>query len=180
MTTEWESSEDVQAKATEWLRKLDGNIILDYKTAEKNAGFIGAAINGSSDTMYTLNCDGWYVTLGLQGKLQADNTAASLQERLKFIALDKVPTPGLEVIGWEIKPMTPVSSFQNGVEIRSYENGIATITVKTSCFCLYGAVKQVLLGPQPAGARSPEGTYSQLRQAIPLEIVFEAPLSFAP
>ena len=102
MTTEWESSEDVQAKATEWLRKLDGNIILDYKTAEKNAGFIGAAINGSSDTMYTLNCDGWYVTLGLQGKLQADNTAASLQERLKFIALDKVPTPGLEVIGWEV------------------------------------------------------------------------------
>ena len=117
MTTEWESSEDVQAKATEWLRKLDGNIILDYKTAEKNEGFIGAAINGSSDTMYTLNCDGWYVTLGLQGQLQADNTAASLQERLKFIALDKVPTPGLEVIGWEIKPMTPVSSFQNGVEI---------------------------------------------------------------
>ena len=57
---------------------------------------------------------------------------------MKFIALDKVPTPGLEVIGWEIKPMTPVSSFQNGVEIRSYENGIATISVKTSCFCLYG------------------------------------------
>ena len=180
MSTAWETSEDAQAKATEWLRKLDGNIILEYKSAEKIAGFTGAAINGSSDTMYTLNCDGWYVTLGLQGKLQADDTAASLQERLNFIALDKVPTPGLDVKGWEIKPMTGVSSFLDGVEIRSYENGIATISVKTSCFCLNGAVNKALLGPQPAGARSPDGTYFQLRQEIPLEIVFEAPLSFAP
>lgn len=177
---EWETSKIAQAKAAEWLQKRDGKIILAYESAEKTEGFVGAAINGSPDTMYTLNRDGWYVTIGLQGKLQADDTAASLQKRLKFVALDKVPTPGLEVKGWEIKPRTPISSFKDGVEIRSFENGIATISLKTSCFCLSGAVRQELLGPQPADAGLPEGSYFQLRQAIPLEIVFEAPLGFVP
>lgn len=177
---EWETSKVAQTKAADWLRKRDGKIALEYKAAEKTEGFAGAAISGSPDTMYTLNRDGWSVTIGLQGKLQPDDTAASLQKRLKFIALDRVPTPGLEVKGWEIKPRTAVSSFRDGVEIRSYKNGIATISVKTSCFCLSGMVRQELLGPQPADAGLPEGTYFQLRQAIPLEIVFEAPLSFAP
>ena len=46
-----------------------------------------------------------------------------VRKRLKYVALDRLPTPGLDVPGWEIWPRTPVSSFREGVETRCPHGG---------------------------------------------------------
>lgn len=177
---DWETEGVARERAADWLKQREGKITLAYKAAAEQPGFAGQPIAGSPDTMYVLKTRDWYVTLGFKGKIAADDTAESLTKRLKYVALDTVPTPGLEVKGWEIRPRTPVSSFREGVEIREFTGGVAKIAVKTKCFCLAGTVRKELLGPVPADAGLPAGTFFQLRQSIPLEIEFEAPLGFRP
>jgi hypothetical protein len=177
---DWVDAKEAQSRASQWLEKMGGKLVFDYKAADKEPGFVGAQIAGSQDTMYVLSNKGWQVTLGFKGKISPDDSVESLNKRLAYVALDNIPTPGLEVKGWAITPRTPVSSFHEGVEILEFKNGIAKIAIKTKCFCLSGAVKKELLGPLPADAGLPEGTYFQLRQNIPLEVTFEAPLGFRP
>jgi len=173
---DWLPAKDAEGQAAEWLKKREGKLTLTYQAGPGEAGFKGSGIAGSTDTMYVLRTNDWWVTLGFKGTVQVTDTAAELSNRLKYIALDRMPTPGLEVKGWDIRPMTPVSSFREGIEIRSFAKGQVKVGVKSKCFCLYGRVKDQLLGPQPADAPLPNGSYFQLRQEIPLEISFEAPL----
>ncbi len=89
------------------------------------------------------------------------------------VALDKLPMAGLDVKGWEIKPQTPVSSFNKGVEFLSYKDGIVKVRIKTSFYAIYGRNPNVLV---PADAPSPKGSYFQIRKGFPLDLTLEAPL----
>lgn len=177
---DWEPQAIAESQAADWLKKRDGKITLAFKAPPKTPGFVGKRLDFSDDSVYWLNNKEWSVQLGFQGKVQAGDSVESLKKRFKYMALDKIPAPGLEVKGWNIHPRTGIAAFRDGVEIREYKRGIIKFSVTTKCDCLSGAVLKDLLGPLPDDVSLPKGTYFQLRQEIPLEITFEGPLGFRP
>ena len=90
---------------------------------ERKQGFVGHKIAGSKSVMFIFQKPGWHINLGFSEEISADTPLKELQSRLKHVALDQLPTPGLAVSGWEIRPQTPVSSFKDGVEIVGFSDG---------------------------------------------------------
>ena len=172
------AEEDPQSTAAKWLDGLgeDGLVIKEVRAGDAK-GFAGQPIAGSKNTMFILSDDNWYITLGFEGEVTEDSTVETLRDKWSYIALDKVPTPGLAVDGWEIKPRTPVSSLRKAsgaVEFVEAKDGKVTIRVKTSFFALYGRKLGVLV---PADAGLPEGTYFQIRKPFKLDLTIEAPFA---
>lgn len=167
------SGEQAELAAKKWLDGLDMKGLVIEQTIEGN-GFLGQKITGRDSYMYVLNQDGWYVNLGFEGKIDKTTPLKDLEAKFKYIALDRVITPGLDVPGWEVRPQTPVSSFKEGVDFVSLENGQLTVKVKTKFFALYGRNPNVLV---PADAPSPKGSYFQIRQGFPLDLTLTAPVT---
>ena len=167
------SGEQAESAAKKWLDGLGMKGLVIERTVE-GAGFVGQQVTGRDSYMYVLNQDGWYVNLGFTGKIDKTTPLKDVRAKFKYIALDRVITPGLDVPGWEVRPQTPVSSFKEGVEFVSLENGQLTLKVKTKFFALYGRNPNILV---PADAPSPKGSYFQIRQGFPLELTLTAPVT---
>ena len=173
LTKEKATAETASKAAAEWLAGL-GEKGLVLSEGEKKHKFVGRKIAGSQSVMFVFEKPGWYVTLGFSGAISASTDVNTVRARLKYVALDRLPTPGLEVKGWEIKPRTPVSSFKRGVEIVEFRDGVIKLRIKTQFFALYGRDPGVLV---PADASMPKSAYFQIRQAFPLDLTLEAPIS---
>ena len=172
-------ADEPEKKAGEWLKGLGegGLVIKEVREGDGATGFVGRPIAGSKSTMFVLSDDNWYITLGFDGEVSEKSTVETLREKWSYIALDKVPTPGLAVEGWEIKPRTPVSSLRRAsgaVEFISGGDGKVAIRVKTNFFALYGRKMGVLV---PADAGLPPGTYFQIRKPFNLDLTIEAPFA---
>jgi hypothetical protein len=169
------TAKEAQAAAAKWLAGLGekGLVLVEEDT---ETGFAGRGIAGSKSTMFVLQKPGWYVNLGFSGVISADTPVKTMRKRFKYVALNRLPTPGLDVPGWEIKPRTPVSSFRDGVEILGYKNGKIHVRVRTSFFALSGRDPSVLV---PADAPMPEGSYFQIRQKFPLDLTLHVPFAMA-
>ena len=166
------SGADAEKAAKAWLDGLGKKGLVLTETDKKN-GFKGRMVGGTGSSMNVFQKKGWYINLMFKGKVTADMDAATLQKKFTRVALDKLPTPGLDVKGWNIKPQTPVSSFNKGVEFLSYKDGIVKVRIKTNFFAIYGRNPNVLV---PADAPSPKGSYFQIRKGFPLDLTLEAPL----
>lgn len=167
------SGDEAEAAAKKWLEGLgEKGLVIDQAIEE--GGFVGTKISGRESYMYVLNQDGWYVNLGFSGKIEPDTPLEKAKAMLKYIALDRVPTPGLTIEGWDLRPRTPVSSFKEGVELVGLKDGELSIQVNTRFFALYGRNPNVLV---PADAPSPKGSYFQIRQNIPFDLKLTAPLT---
>ena len=117
-----------------------------------------------------------YISIGFNNNFRPTSSAKDLQSSLDYVALDKLPMPGFQhLYGWEIYPRTPISSFKNGVQIVSYENGRLHFTVDTRFYAIYGHKRNLRL---PADAPSPNGTYFLLRKNIRGFIDVNMPLLF--
>ncbi|CAF3325825.1 unnamed protein product [Rotaria socialis] len=101
-------------------------------------------------------------------------TYIKLQQNFSYIALNKLPLPGLDVpSNWEVYPQTPMSSFREGVQIDEYENHRLHLTISTRFFAIYGHEIQ----EHPIMDKSAEeGTYLQVRHDIEGFIKVNLPL----
>jgi predicted secreted protein len=164
---------DPKTVAGAWLEGLGakGLVLVEKAPAP---GFVGQKIIGRKSTMFVLSKPGWYMSLGFSGPITPNTSLAKLKQSFKYIALNQLPTPGLSIPGWKIRPQTPRSSFSDGVEFLSYTKGKIKLRVKTKFFALYGRDTRVLL---PADAPSPKGTYFQIRKPFNLDLTIEAPMS---
>ena len=120
------------------------------------------------------------VSLGFKDEnLKKDSSLDQLRSSFDFIALDRLPVPGLEGVPsqWQIYPQTSTSSFSEGVTLDQYDAKTQTlqITVKTQFFAIYGTVPQK--NPIACSA-APKGTYLQVRRDIEGVIKLSAKLSF--
>jgi hypothetical protein len=103
-----------------------------------------------------------------------------LRSSFSFIALDRLPLPGLNGIPsqWEVYPQTPMSSFSEGITLDQYDPNtqILKLTVQTKFFAIYGNIPQV---PMLCDAPAPEGTYLQVRRDIQgaIKIAAKLPLN---
>ena len=160
----------IKDNAAKWLQGLgEKGLVIDEKLKE---GFVGEKVVGCNSTYYVLSKEGWFVTLGFDGQFDKNSTLKQLKSGFKYIALDRLPTPGLDQGGWNIRPQTPISSFKDGVEIVDFKDGKITLHVKTKFFALYGNDPSVIV---PADAPSPEGSYFQIRKSFPLDLKLVAP-----
>ena len=164
---------DPKTVAGAWLEGLGGKgLVLVEKAADP--GFVGQWISGAKSTMFVYTKPGWYMSLGFSGKITPNTPLKTLKQQFKYIALNRLPTPGLAVEGWQIRPRTPRSSFRDGVEFLSYKNGKIKLRVKTKFFALSGRDTRVLV---PMDAPSPKGAYFQIRKPFTLDLTIEAPMA---
>ena len=104
------------------------------------------------------------ISMGFNKDVLPSSTVEDLQSSLGYVALDKLPMPGFRYPnGWDIYPMTPMSSFKDGVEIISYQNGRIHFKVDTSFFAVYGIMRDLKI---PADASAPRNTYFKVRRNI--------------
>ena len=166
----WVEAENAAAK---WVENLgDEGLVLTKEVGEGElkAGYAPSGIGRI--TKFGFQQDGWWISIAFRGELKEDTPLATVQKQLWHVVLDRVPTPGLELPGWDVRPRTPRSSFSDGVEILAYGDGKIKFRVKTSFFALYGRDPSVLV---PADAGAPPTSYFMIRKSFPLDLTFEGP-----
>lgn len=171
----------VEAQASAWIKSLgkNGLVIHEIRKQPGDAGFIGRLVAGSQSSMFVFSDDHWSITLGFDSAVDGKTPLEALRQKFSYIALDKVPTPGLEIPGWEIKPLTPISSLrksEGAVEILAGGDGRISLRVKTHFFALSGRDPGVRV---PADAPSPPGSYFQIRERFDLNLTLEIPFAMA-
>jgi hypothetical protein len=168
----------VEAKATaaKWLTGLGKKGLVLNETV-KERGFIVTHAPSALGrvTKFSFQQPGWWVSFVFHGELSSTTPLAVLKQKFWFVTLDRLPTPGLNLPGWNVRPQTPTSSLKEGVEILSYADGKIKLRVKTKFFALYGRDPSVLV---PADASSPPGSYFQIRKPFPLDLTLQAPVIF--
>lgn len=170
--TEKPTAQIAEQAAGEWLNDLGATgLKLDAQFDE--GGFEIQDIVGSNSVMAVLSQDKWRITIGFSGPIDADTPLKTVQDRLSYVALDRLPTPGLEIEGWDIRPTTPTSSIsdQKEIAITGFKDGKLTLHVETKCFALKGRDPDVLT---PADAPMPKGSYFQIRRNFSLLLNIEA------
>ncbi len=133
-----------------------------------------------SGTLFTGRTSEVGITLGFNDEnLTKDASLDELRSSFNFVALDRLPVPGLDGIPpqWQIYPQTPMSSFSEGITLEQYDSNtqILKLNIQTTFFAIYGRVPQE---HQMACAPAPKGTYLQVRRDIQGVINLRAKLIF--
>jgi len=167
---------EAEAAAAKWLDGLGKKGLVLNETVDEG-GFTVTHANSALGrvTKFNFQQPGWWVSLAFHGELSAKTPLETLRKRFWYIALDRLPTLGLDLPGWEVRPQTPTSSVKQGVEILAYGDGKIKLRVRTKFFALYGRDPSVLV---PADAPAPPGSYFQIRKEFPLDLTLEAPFVF--
>jgi hypothetical protein len=134
----------------------------------------------NSPTIFNSKSSQVSISLGFKyGGFTKKTSLDELRSSFNYIALDRLPIPGLDGIPsqWKIYPQTPTSSFSEGVTLQQYDPNtqILQLTIETQFFAIYGSIPQ----KHPiAGAAAPKGTYLQVRRDIQGFIKLRAKLIF--
>jgi hypothetical protein len=136
--------------------------------------------NQHSGCLFTSHEPQVAITLGFQDEnLTKHSSLDQLRSSFSFIALDRLPVPGLDGIPshWQIYPQTPISSFSEGVTFEQYDPNtqILKLIIRTGFFAIYGDNPTQ---PRMADAPAPKGTYLQVRRDIQGDIKLRAKLVF--
>jgi len=167
-----------EATAAKWLGTLgDKGLVLVETVKDGGQGFVVTHAPSAVGriTKFSFQKQGWWVSLAFKGEHTADTSADVLRKNFWCVALDRLPTPGLKLPGWDVRPRTPTSSIRSGVKVLSYGKGRMKVRVHTKFFALYGRDPSVLV---PADAPSPPGSYFMIRKAFPLNLTIDAPYKF--
>lgn len=165
---------EARAIAARWLDGLGSRGLVLDETLQRG-GFVVSHAAGPRGpvTRFELRRPGWSLLLAFEGRHTATTPPGSLRRAFRYAALDRLPTPGLELPGWEVWPATPSSSIRRGVEILSSGNGRIRLRVRTPLFALQGRDPAVMV---PADAPAPAGSSFQIRRPFPLDLRLDAPV----
>lgn len=167
---------EAEAATAKWLDGLkDTGLVLKEQPAKNGFAVSYGQSAFGNVTKFNYEQPGWNVSVTFRGDMKADTPLKELKEHFWHAVIDRVPTPGLDVPGWNIKPQTPTSSFDQGVEVLAYGEGKIKLRILTNFFAVYGRDPSVLV---PADAPSPPGSYFQLCKNFPLDLTIEAPIEF--
>ncbi|MCG8585681.1 MAG: hypothetical protein MI757_13320 [Pirellulales bacterium] len=166
------SVEKARAAVEKWLNQIDRDgLVLDKKVKDGKPGFRHVDTVGG---MYVFRDDGWYVTLRFHKEPTAEMSNAQLRRQIKYVALDRVPLPGLVARGWMVHPKIPRLSDVKGIIIDKYENGRIVMKLKTKAKAIYGLNPRA---PQIADAPATPGSTFEIRRELPIELRLEVPLA---
>lgn len=167
---------EAEIAAAKWIEGLDkkGLVLNESMTGR---GFVVTQGQGALGrvTKFTLQEHGFRISLAFHGELSAKAPLETLKEKFWYVTLDELPTPGLNLPGWEVRPQTPTSSIKEGVELHAFQDGKIKLRVRTQFFALYGRDPSIAV---PADAKAPDSSYFQIREEFPLDLTIEAPVAF--
>lgn len=167
---------EARAIASRWLEGLGPRGLVLSETMRQGGFEVSHASRPQGRvTRFQLRQPGWSLLLAFRGEHTLTTPRRTLQSTLWYVAPDQLPTPGLELPGWEVAALTPRSSFREGVEILSYGNGRIRLRIRTSFFALHGRDPSVLV---PADAPAPPASFFRIRRTIPLDLTIDAPVTF--
>lgn len=170
------TGDEAKVTAAKWLNGLDEKgLVLNVTVKEGEFVVTHAPSADGRVTMFSFQQPGWWVSVAFHGELSAETPLKTLKEKFWYVALDRLPTPGLDLSGWEVRPQTPTSSIEKGVEVLAYRDGKIKVRVRTKFFALYGRDPSVVV---PADAPAPPSSYFQIRKEFPLDLTLEAPFAF--
>jgi hypothetical protein len=158
-----------QDHAAGWTLAVD-----DADHAFKRAPFDQVCGNDTFTIRYAAS--GYQVDLGVTCPGPQGTDLAGLRSGLKYVALDDLPH-GVEVPGWKFDVLTPVSSFKEGVELVSWDNGRLTVKIDTRLFALDGAKEGDSCRPLADGPTPPSCLVRAELNNLPLHLTLTAPLS---
>lgn len=169
------SFEKVRQMADAWLDGMSGKV---YQATLQSADkILPLPSKKVSDSLYALESGNVYIGLGFKEALPADITPDALKNRFDHLALTRLPLPGVEIEGWEIRLQTPASKFSDGVTFEKLENGVLTIRVQTEFFAVYGQRTDIVV---PADAPMPAGTFFEIRKPVKADLLIEGAFPPAP
>jgi len=171
------SGAEAEAAAMKWLDGLGEKGLKLEESFKEDGGFVATHAPSAVGriTKFSFQHDGYWVSLAFKGELSAHTSKEVLQKSFWYVALDRLPTPGLDLPGWEVRPRTPTSSIRDGVEVLAYGDNKIKVRVRTGFFALYGRDPSILV---PADAPAPPGSYFMIRRRFPLDLTLEAPVKF--
>ena len=176
----------IESSVKEWL-KAKNNTIEGKFTAETPSNglveqdFVERKKHGPTFAHSSMSEQGEkiYFLISFGKQVHPTTSVDELQKSLKFVTLDEMPLPGFDCPpDWEISPRTPVSSFKEGVEIVSYENGRLHYTIDTKFFCVSGHLKGPWFTPGGCNPPPPPGSYFSVNEDIRGIIDVDMPLKF--
>ena len=160
------------AQGKRWLIGMEKEgLQLEYVAEEGEEGFQGEVVNANS-CIYFLQKSPWYVTVSFKTPLQPEMTLPEIEAAFQYIALDRLPTPGLEAKGWNFRPQVKSASISKGVTFLAYDKGILKLKVQTECYALFARIPQA---PELTDAKAPRDSFFQLHHEYPLQVIMEAP-----
>jgi hypothetical protein len=174
-----EGYDSARSKAERWLNALPAEgLVMTLSSTGVNSGFVDYAASQpysgtGPGTLFLYQRGDLLISLGFKTQITTSSPLETLQQQFNYIALDKLVAPNTVAYGWDVYPLTPVSSFSDGVEITSFNNGQIGLRVKTNFFALYGRRLNISV---PADASLPEGTYFEIRKDFPLNLTIDLPL----
>eukprot|EP01013_Petalomonas_cantuscygni_P027504 TRINITY_DN5050_c0_g1_i1.p1 TRINITY_DN5050_c0_g1~~TRINITY_DN5050_c0_g1_i1.p1 ORF type:complete len:250 (+),score=14.04 TRINITY_DN5050_c0_g1_i1:90-752(+) len=119
-----------------------------------------------------------YIGVGWKGPLASSGgvtTLDALNSTLQHVAFDKIPVPLVSMRErfphWNLRLVTRVSSFSDGVHITAFDPDTRAVTVHvdTEFFQVHGQRSDVLL---PGCGPAPEGSYCSVRRNIRAAVTF--------
>lgn len=151
----------LKSRINSWLDRSNNRIEIDLRN--KSLTF-----QPITDTLFSADEGDVRITIGFKdGSLTKNSSVDQFRENFNFVALDRLPCPGLEGVPsqWILHPQTPMSSFSEGVTIEQYDPNTQVLQMKidTNFFAIYGSVPQQFM---IADAPAPKGTYLQVRRDI--------------
>jgi hypothetical protein len=176
----------IESSVKEWLKARNNTIEIKFTADTPSNGlveqdFFGRLEHGPSFVHSSTSEQGnkIYFLIGFTKQVSPTATIEELKDTLKFVTLDKIPLPDFDYPpGWEITPYTPVSSFKEGVEIMSYENGRLHYKVDTKFFRISGDLRGPWYNPGGCGPPAPPGSYFGVDEDIRGIIDVDMPLRF--
>jgi hypothetical protein len=166
-----EEYEEVKRAVAGWLEGMEGNV---YKaTIRASDGKSPLPATRINNRLFAFREGKVYIGIGFSKAPRIDASLDELRATFAHVALDRVPVPGIEAVGWETRLQTPISSFKKGVTLEAWEGGVLRLRVQTEFFAAYGRRTDILV---PADAGYPEGTYFQIRKPITADLVIEGRL----
>ena len=180
------SAQEARQAAERWLERLGRRgLVLSHTisaaTGNRQEGFQVRWITSphwqGSRTSLVLQQSDWWIQLGFGGALSPQSDRTDARRLFDFLTLDRLPTPGLSLPGWEVRPLTPSSQVEQGVEILSLEKGRIRLRVRTRFFALQGQDPEAIRR-LPADSPAPAGSSFQIRRSFPHDLILEAPLQF--
>ncbi len=96
------TSQAAKAASAKWLDELgEKGLVLD-KVIDKGGFAVTHADSALGRvTVFTFQQPGWWVTFSFHGELTAKTPVKTLKAQFWHVCLNRLPTPGLKLPGWE-------------------------------------------------------------------------------
>ena len=162
------SYQTVYDAVQQWVTQLDGGV---YKATIRARDGVSPLPSREINARLVAFTEGdVYMAVGFSEAPKREASVRELQATLEFVALDRIPVPGVNATAWETRFMTPRSSFKEGVTFESWKDGVLRLRVQTTFFAASACRTDLVF---PMDSPLPAGTCFRITAPIKADLIIE-------